>query len=304
MHTPPACCCPLTRAVSVAALGIGRPSLAAQSRHPATCPTPRCRQIDQAVQMHLSAVFLRAAIVCLPVNHNRCGSDTQGPLLHLHFHPTKTPLSSGNQPLHEEQTMKVDLYVGTVGMSVWFSKDLGETWKRRPARRVSTPSAACGRSQAIPALRVPSTQAATRAFTAGTRQSSVGRTCGRPMDGRPVWAIAQSPHDPRVCCWRVAGRLRSTARMMRARLATDRDTFRGVMRPGPDLSRPTQILFDPYDKDTIWVGVEVDALYRSTDGGRSWTRHDKGMAINRHPWRRCDRRTAWFQGANDLRDHR
>ena len=27
--------------------------------------------------------------------------------------------------------MKVDLYAGTVGMSVWFSKDLGETWARK-----------------------------------------------------------------------------------------------------------------------------------------------------------------------------
>jgi hypothetical protein len=29
--------------------------------------------------------------------------------------------------------MKVDLYVGTVGMAVWASKDLGETWVRAPS---------------------------------------------------------------------------------------------------------------------------------------------------------------------------
>ena len=97
-----------------------------------------------------------------------------------------------------------------------------------------------------------------------------------PLDGRPVWAIAQSPHDPRV----VLAGCRPTALYRSDDAGT---TWRQIAIPFAKSCaqvispRPTQILFDPYDKDTIWVGVEVDALYRSTDGGASWTRHDKGM---------------------------
>src|SRR5262245_13568604 len=97
------------------------------------------------------------------------------------------------------------------------------------------------------------------------------------MDGRPVRALAQSPHDPRV----VLAGFPPTA-LYRSDDAGA--TWRQIAIPFAEACaqvlspRPTQILFDPYDKDTIWVGVEVDALYRSTNGGTSWTRHDKGMS--------------------------
>ena len=96
------------------------------------------------------------------------------------------------------------------------------------------------------------------------------------MDGRPVWAIAVSPHDPRVL---LAG-CRPTAVYRSDDWGA---TWRQLEIPFADsclqvqIPRPTQILFDPYDKDTIWIGVEVDAIYRSLDGGHTWSRHDKGM---------------------------
>ena len=172
--------------------------------------------------------------------------------------------------------MDVDLCVGTVGMSVWFSKDLGENWKRA--------SSAAGLNAECRVWTLASSPATPRYLYAGGDEgvhrwdeSEQRWTHLRsPMDGRPVWAIAQSPRDPRV----VLAGCRPTALYRSDDAGT---TWQQIVIPFAESCaqvispRPTQILFDPYDKDTIWVGVEVDALYRSVDGGNSWTRHDKGL---------------------------
>ena len=173
--------------------------------------------------------------------------------------------------------MNIDLCVGTVGMSVWFSKDLGENWNRA--------SSSSGLNAECRVWTLASSPDTPRHLYAGGdegvhRWDETGQRWTHlpsPMDGRPVWALAQSPHDPRV----VLAGCRPTA-LYRSDDAGA--TWRQIAIPFAEACaqvlspRPTQILFDPYDKDTIWVGVEVDALYRSTDGGTSWTRHDKGMA--------------------------
>ena len=41
--------------------------------------------------------------------------------------------------------------------------------------------------------------------------------------------------------------------------------------------RVTQILFDPIDKDTLWAGVEIDGVHRSTDRGRTWKKVGQGI---------------------------
>jgi photosystem II stability/assembly factor-like uncharacterized protein len=172
--------------------------------------------------------------------------------------------------------MDVDFCVGTVGMSVWFSKDLGENWKRA--------SSSAGLNAECRVWTLASSPATPRNLYAGGDEGvhRWDETEQRwthlpsPLDGRAVWAIAQSPHDPRV----VLAGCRPTALYRSDDAGTTwcqiaipfAQSCAQVISP-----RPTQILFDPYDKDTIWVGVEVDALYRTIDGGQSWTRHDKGM---------------------------
>jgi photosystem II stability/assembly factor-like uncharacterized protein len=42
-------------------------------------------------------------------------------------------------------------------------------------------------------------------------------------------------------------------------------------------SRFTQIVFDPADPQLVWAGVELDSVWRSTDGGVSWHKTRKGM---------------------------
>ena len=131
--------------------------------------------------------------------------------------------------------MDVDLCVGTVGMSVWFSKDLGESWTRRRVRRVSTRSAASGPLPAMRRRPATSTPAATRACTAGTRRSSAGRTCPRRWTADRCGPL-RNRRTMRACCLRVAGRPRSTARTTPDDVAADRHPIRGVMRAG-DLVR-------------------------------------------------------------------
>jgi hypothetical protein len=172
--------------------------------------------------------------------------------------------------------MDVNLYAGTVGMSVWFSKDLGETWTR--------PSSASGLNSECRVWTLTSDAATPGHLYAGGDQGlhrwdeaeQRWAHLPSPMDGRPIWALAQSPHDARV----LLAACRPTA-LYRSDDAGK--TWRQLDIPFADsciqvlVPRPTQILFDPIEKNTIWLGVEVDALYRSTDGGTSWTRHDKGM---------------------------
>jgi photosystem II stability/assembly factor-like uncharacterized protein len=43
------------------------------------------------------------------------------------------------------------------------------------------------------------------------------------------------------------------------------------------IPRVTQVIFDPEIRDTLWAGVEIDAVHRSRDGGRTWDRLDSGL---------------------------
>jgi photosystem II stability/assembly factor-like uncharacterized protein len=173
--------------------------------------------------------------------------------------------------------MKVDLYVGTVGMAVWASKDLGEAWTRSPS--------SAGLNAECRVWTLASHPETPRFLYAGGDQG-VHRWdeaeqhwthLPSPMDGRPVWAIAQSPHNPHVllagCRPTALYRSPDAGKSWHLLEIPFAESCPQVLSP-----RPTQILFDPHDKDTIWVGVEVDALYRSIDGGRSWTRQEQGLA--------------------------
>ena len=143
--------------------------------------------------------------------------------------------------------MNVDLYAGTVGMAVWLSKDLGETWTRPPS--------SAGLNAECRVWTLASHQETPRHLYAGGDQG-VHRWdeaeqrwtyLPSPMDGRPVWTIAQSPHDAGV----VLAGCRPTA-VYRSDDAGA--TWRQLEIPFADsciqvqVPRPTQILFDPYDK--------------------------------------------------------
>ena len=192
--------------------------------------------------------------------------------------------------------MDVDLCVGTVGMSVWFSKDLGENWKRASSSAGLNAECRVWTLAGSPATETP------RYLYAGGDEGvhRWDETEQRwthlrsPLDGRPVWAIAQSPHDARV----VLAGCRPTA-LYRSDdagddVAPNHDTVRAVLRSGhlsPPDANPLRSLRQGHHLGC----VEVDALTaapmrRVVDAARQ--RH----GINRHPRRGSGRRTAGFQG--------
>lgn len=42
-------------------------------------------------------------------------------------------------------------------------------------------------------------------------------------------------------------------------------------------TRVTPTVFDPRDSSLVWVGVEIDGPWRSTDDAERWERSDRGM---------------------------
>jgi photosystem II stability/assembly factor-like uncharacterized protein len=168
------------------------------------------------------------------------------------------------------------LCVGTVGMSVWFSRDLGETWER--------PYSESGLYLESRVWALSTHPDRPGELLAGTdsglyrwRESEARWThLPGPLDATCTWALARQRGNPDVI---VAGTHPAALyrsddggahwRQLSVSLA---DTCIFVHRP-----RVTQVLFDPEDDQTLWAGVEIDAIHRSRDGGEHWERLDAGL---------------------------
>ncbi|HTV28856.1 MAG TPA: hypothetical protein VMF32_13810 [Xanthobacteraceae bacterium] len=172
--------------------------------------------------------------------------------------------------------MDFGLYIGTIGTSVWFSYDLGETWDR--------PYSESGLYLECRVWSLTTNPKDPARIFAGTdegiyRWNKVDRKWTHrrsAMDGTPIWALAQSPHDPNLM---LAG-------TQPAALYRSRDGGENWSRVNVELAtscifvqrpRVTQILFDPVDPNLVWMGVEIDGIYRSTDAGETWTKCSKGL---------------------------
>ena len=90
--------------------------------------------------------------------------------------------------------------------------------------------------------------------------------------GSQVWALASHPAQPRFV---FAGTDSGLYRL-------DRTTNKFTHLPSPmdDERLVTAIALSPRDPDTIVAGTQPSALYRSSDGGRSWTKSE--TAIKRY----------------------
>ncbi len=96
------------------------------------------------------------------------------------------------------------------------------------------------------------------------------------MDGRCIWSLAQAPDDPgrMLAGTHPAGLYRSDDGGASWRQLEVGFAEQCVFIGNP---RVTQILFDPWAPETVWVGVEIDGVWRSTDGGESWRRVTEGL---------------------------
>jgi photosystem II stability/assembly factor-like uncharacterized protein len=172
--------------------------------------------------------------------------------------------------------MQLGLYVGTVGTAMWISEDQGETWLRP-----YSPSGLYMESRVWSLTSQPAW--GSRVF-AGTDRG-IYRWHGperrwehieSPLDAFSTYTIAQSPHDPQVMF----------AGTHPARLYRSKDGGRTWDKLAVDLpahcdligeTRITTILFDTADPGLIWFGVEIGGVYRSRDGGDTWTKTSEGL---------------------------
>lgn len=168
---------------------------------------------------------------------------------------------------------KMTVLVGTVGQGIMRSADGGETWQR------------AGINQGIHSDALVRTLANNprqpEILYAGTdkglyRSEDTGQKwqlIDSPLSNYCVWNLAIDSADPRVM---FAGTGTPTpATIFRStnggRSWEQRPVEVAEECPAVGIPRVTGIAIDPANHRNIWVGLEVDGVRRSTDGGDTWT---------------------------------
>ena len=167
----------------------------------------------------------------------------------------------------------ITILVGTVGQGIMRSTDSGETWRR------------VGINQGIHSdamVRVIANDPSQpQTVFAGTdkgllRSEDAGeswRSVDSPLSDYCVWAIAIDPADPATM---FAGTGTPTPaaifRSTNGGTTWDKRPVEVAEEcPAVGVPRVTGIAIDPTNRNSIWVGLEVDGVRRSTDGGDTWT---------------------------------
>jgi photosystem II stability/assembly factor-like uncharacterized protein len=108
------------------------------------------------------------------------------------------------------------------------------------------------------------------------RSDDAGAHWGRidtPMNSRAVWSVAIDDANPEMMLAGTGtptpgGVFQSTdgGESWEERSAQFAETC-----PAVGVPRPTAIAIDPTDHRSVWMGIEVDGIRRSQDGGATWT---------------------------------
>ena len=172
--------------------------------------------------------------------------------------------------------MKYTAYAATM-QSVWFSQDEGVSWNR-----LLTPTG--GYYNEARCWSVATHPQCPGEVLAGTDQGLYRYTAEKdrfdyipsPMDDLHILQIERHPRDPNyiVCGTRPAEIFVSDDNgnnWTRCNLNAATECW------FINTSRVTSIQFDPDDDDTIWITIEIDGVFRSTDRGKTWTRLVTGL---------------------------
>lgn len=172
-------------------------------------------------------------------------------------------------------TAKVTVLIGTIGQGLWRSKDSGETWSRAAGGDLYMESDV--RAVAVHPHNPNIIYAGTNQ---GCYRSNDGgnhwRHLPSAMDATPIWSLAIHPEHPETV---LAGTRPSAIYRTDDGGQTWDQLPVDVETDCPPIvhTRVTAILVDPVDPETIWAGVEIDGIHRSTDGGQTWTGYKNGL---------------------------
>jgi photosystem II stability/assembly factor-like uncharacterized protein len=163
--------------------------------------------------------------------------------------------------------------VGTIGQGVMMSPDDGESWTRASVR-VGMHSDAIVKTLLPDPHRPGTVWAGTDLGLYRTENNGAAwHLLDTPMNGAMVWSLAIDPVDANVMFAGTGtpstpGIFRSddagkTWKRLSVDIAPD--------CPNVGIPRPTAIAIDPLDHRHVWVGLEVDGVRHSADGGETWT---------------------------------
>jgi photosystem II stability/assembly factor-like uncharacterized protein len=174
---------------------------------------------------------------------------------------------------------KMTILVGTVGQGIIRSTDGGENWQRVGINQGL-------HSDALVRTLINHPQQPEILF-AGTdkglyRSNDAGQTWNlqdSPLSNYCVWAVAMDPADPQIM---FAGTgTPNPATIFRSsdggKSWEQRPVQVAAECPAVGVPRVTGIAIDPTNRRDIWVGLEVDGVRRSTDGGDTWTSINGGI---------------------------
>ena len=168
----------------------------------------------------------------------------------------------------------VTICVGTVGAGIWRSPDGGGSWERvRPSRYPENDVRALAVHPQEPNVLYAGTDSGIyRSEDRGANWQHLDS----PMNSMHTWALAIDPVEPDTI---FAGTKPSA--VFRSRDAGQRWEKLSVDLveecPAVVIPRVTALVVDPEDHHTVWLGVEVDGVHRSLDGGDTWTAIGGGL---------------------------
>ncbi|MEM0907753.1 MAG: hypothetical protein AAGJ94_10345 [Pseudomonadota bacterium] len=170
-------------------------------------------------------------------------------------------------------------YAATM-QSVWFSRDEGVSWNR-----LLTPTG--GFYNEARTWCLATHPARPGELLAGSDQGlyRYREETGRfdyipsPMDSLHILRVVQDPNDPNfiICGTRPAEIFISEDNGESwTRSTLDASTECWFI----NTSRVTSLQFDPFERDTIWMTVEIDGVFVSRDRGKTWTLVIRGLYDN------------------------